>query len=72
NIRANCVAPGATETRMLADVPIEILNDIKSDIPKGELANVSDIVPSYVFLASDAANHFVGQCLSPNGGDVFL
>ena len=28
NIRANCVAPGATETRMLADVPMEILNDI--------------------------------------------
>ena len=72
NIRANCVAPGATETRMLADVPIEILNDIKSGIPKWEMAKVSEIVPSYVFLASDAANHFVGQCISPNGGDVFL
>ena len=72
NIRANCVAPGATETRMLADVPIEILNDIKSGIPKGKIAKVSEIVPSYVFLASEAANHFVGQCLSPNGGDVFL
>ena len=72
NIRANCVAPGATETRMLADVPMEILNDIKSGIPKGEIAKVSEIVPSYVFLASEAANHFVGQCLSPNGGDVFL
>ena len=72
NIRANCVAPGATETRMLADVPMEILNDIKSGIPKGKIAKVSEIVPSYVFLASEAANHFVGQCLSPNGGDVFL
>ena len=72
NIRANCVAPGATETRMLADVPIEILNDIKSGIPMGKIAKVSEIVPSYVFLASEAANHFVGQCLSPNGGDVFL
>lgn len=72
NIRANCVAPGATETRMLADVPIEILDDIKSGIPKGEMAKVSEIVPSYIFLASDAANHFVGQCISPNGGDVFL
>ena len=72
NIRANCVAPGATETRMLADVPIEILNDIKSGIPKGKIAKVSEIVPSYVFLASEAANHFVGQCLSPNGGDVFI
>ena len=57
---------------MLADVPIEILNDIKSGIPKGKIAKVSEIVPSYVFLASEAANHFVGQCLSPNGGDVFL
>ena len=72
NIRANCVAPGATETRMLADVPMEILNDIKSGIPKGKIAKVSEIVPSYVFLASEAANHFVGQCLSPNGGVVFL
>ena len=36
------------------------------------LAEVADIVPSYVFLASDEARHFQGQCLSPNGGDVFL
>jgi 3-oxoacyl-[acyl-carrier protein] reductase len=29
-------------------------------------------VPAYVFLASDEARHVQGQCLSPNGGDVFL
>ena len=72
NIRANCVAPGATETRMLADVPEEILNGIRASIPKGSIASVDEVVPAYVFLASEEANHFVGQCLSPNGGDVFL
>ena len=72
NIRANCVAPGATETRMLADVPDEILDDIRQSIPKGNIANVDEIAPAYLFLASDAGNHFVGQCISPNGGDVFL
>ena len=33
---------------------------------------VEDIVGAYLFLASDAAGHFRGQCLSPNGGDAFL
>ena len=35
-------------------------------------SDVDDIVPAYVFLASDEAHHFQGQTLSPNGGDVFL
>jgi 3-oxoacyl-[acyl-carrier protein] reductase len=72
NIRANCVAPGATETRMLADVPDEILDGIRQSIPKGNIAKVDEIAPAYLFLASDAGDHFVGQCISPNGGDVFL
>jgi hypothetical protein len=25
-----------------------------------------------VFLASEDGRHYQGQCLSPNGGDVFL
>jgi len=25
-----------------------------------------------LFLASASGNHFVGQCISPNGGDLFL
>jgi 3-oxoacyl-[acyl-carrier protein] reductase len=72
NIRANCVAPGATMTRMLTDVPKEILDDIKQSIPKGTIANVNEIVPSYVFLASSDGDHYVGQTISPNGGDIFL
>ncbi len=33
---------------------------------------VGDIVPSYVFLASDEVRFYQGQCISPNGGDIFL
>ena len=35
-------------------------------------AVLNDIAPTYVFLASDKAIHYVGQCLSPNGGDMML
>ena len=71
-ITANCVAPGATMTPILADVPDDILEGIRQNIPAGRIAEVEDIVGAYVFLASDAAIHFRGQCLSPNGGDAFL
>ena len=71
-ITANCVAPGATMTPILADVPDDILEGIRQNIPAGRIAEVDDIVGAYLFLASDAAGHFRGQCLSPNGGDTFL
>lgn len=72
SINANCVAPGATITPMLEDVPDAVLEEIRSQIPKGSLAQVDDIVGSYLFLASEMASHYQGQCLSPNGGDAFL
>lgn len=71
-ITANCVAPGATMTPILADVPDDILEGIRQNIPAGRIAQVEDIVGAYLFLASDAAGHFRGQCLSPNGGDALL
>ncbi|MEM7466894.1 MAG: 3-oxoacyl-ACP reductase family protein [Pseudomonadota bacterium] len=72
HVNVNAVAPGATLTPILDDVPADILEAIRLGIPKGRLANVEDIVPSYLFLASDDAAHIQGQCISPNGGDVFL
>jgi 3-oxoacyl-[acyl-carrier protein] reductase len=71
-VTVNSVAPGATLTPILADVPPDILETVRSGIPVGRFAEIDDIVPSYVFLASDEARHYQGQCLSPNGGDVFL
>ena len=72
NVNANCVAPGATQTPLLAGISAEAIEAIRANIPKKRLATVEEIVPAYVFLASDESRHFVGQCLSPNGGDVML
>jgi 3-oxoacyl-[acyl-carrier protein] reductase len=72
NVNANCVAPGATQTPLLAGISEEAIEAIRTNIPKKRLATVDEIVPAYVFLASDESRHFVGQCLSPNGGDVML
>lgn len=71
-VTVNAVAPGATKTPILADVPPDLLEQIRLAIPVGRLAEVDDIVPSYVFLASEDGRHYQGQCISPNGGDVFL
>lgn len=72
DITINCIAPGATRTPILDDVPPTLLEEIRRSIPLGRIAEVADIVPSFVFLAGDGARHYQGQCLSPNGGDVFL
>lgn len=72
DITINCVAPGATHTPILADVPPALLEEIRKAIPLGRIAEVADIVPSFVFLASTDGRHYQGQCISPNGGDVFL
>jgi 3-oxoacyl-[acyl-carrier protein] reductase len=71
-INVNCVAPGATTTPILDGMDPDILEAIRQTIPRGRFAVVDEIAPTYVFLASSAGDHFVGQCLSPNGGDVFL
>lgn len=71
-VTANCVAPGATETPILEGASEVFLDVLRATIPKGRFATVEEIVPAYVYLASDDARHMVGQTISPNGGDVFL
>ena len=72
NVNANCVAPGATDTPLLKAVPEQHLDAIRAAIPKGRIADIDDIVPAFVFLASEDARHMVGQTVSPNGGDMML
>ena len=71
-INVNCVAPGATTTPILDDIDPEILESVRQTIPRGRFATVDEIAPTFLFLASNDSDHYVGQCLSPNGGDAFL
>ena len=58
---------------MVEGLDKDLMESLRASIPKGRLAMIDEIVPAYVFLASDEARHFVGQCLNPkNGGDVML
>lgn len=62
-INVNCVAPGFTETRMAHEWEFEPALKIFWKIGQPE-----DQAAAVAFLASEAANFFSGQVLSPNGG----
>ena len=62
-INVNCVAPGFTETRMAHEWEFAPALELFYKIGQPE-----DQAAAVCFLASDAANFFSGQVLSPNGG----
>ena len=43
-----------------------------AELPIGRFARPAEIAPTAVLLASDDGAFYVGQTLSPNGGDVML
>lgn len=69
-IRVNAVAPGYTETPMLATVPDKILDAIKEKTPLQRLGKMEDMANAFLFLASDEASFITGTVLSVDGGFV--
>lgn len=65
---ANCVAPGFTETDMLAGVPERVREKILRRIPLDRFADTEDLVGIVRFLASDESAYMTGQVLGINGG----
>ncbi len=67
-IRANCIAPGITETDMLATMPADVVKDAiqTSDLRRG--GKPSEIADAAVFLASDLSSYITGQVLRVDGG----
>ena len=64
----NAVAPGYTDTAMVAAVPAEILKTIIARVPVGRLARPEEIASAVVFLVSEAAAYITGETLCINGG----
>lgn len=67
-INVNCIAPGATNTSMLANVPEKMREAIVAMIPYGEILEPIDIAKAHLFLASDDAKFITGQTLFVDGG----
>jgi 3-oxoacyl-[acyl-carrier protein] reductase len=70
-VRVNCIAPGAISTGILPGTPEDDAK-LAASLPIGRLGSVEDVAPTAVFLASNESEFYVGQVLSPNGGEVML
>ncbi len=71
-VLVNGIAPGPILTDMMASETEEWKANKLADLPIGRFGEVSEVVPTAIFLASDDASYYVGQTLGPNGGDVML
>jgi acetoacetyl-CoA reductase len=67
NVTCNALAPGFTETSMLAKVPEQVRSQILARIPMGRFATPEEIAKAVLFLAADA-DYITGQQINVNGG----
>jgi len=70
DIRVNAVAPGPTNTQMLASAVAdpERLARTLADIPSGRLMEPEDLVGAVLFLASDLSAMVTGHIILVDGG----
>lgn len=67
HIRVNAVAPGITNTDMVASLPKEMIEPLIKTIPLGRIGEPRDVANAFLFLASDLASYITGEILSVDG-----
>ncbi len=67
-IRVNAVAPGITNTDMVAKLPEAMIAPLIKTIPLGRIGEPRDIANAFLFLASDLASYVTGEILQVDGG----
>ncbi len=70
NIRVNVVAPGPTDTAMMAATSAEVREQLNRLIPLGRMARVEEVAAAALFLASDQSSFITGAELPVDGGMV--
>jgi len=68
--RANCVAPGPTDTPRFREMNggDEGVERVRASMPLGEIPTPDDVARVALFLLSDAARQVTGQVVHVNGG----
>lgn len=80
NIRVNCIAPGAIDTRLydaiFAALPEDQAKLQKEEaarrIPMGRVGKPREIANAVLFLASDASSYVTGQTFAVDGGSLLI
>ena len=67
NVTVNAIAPGFTETDMLAKVASDVREQILTKIPMGRFGKPEDIARAVAFLCAEG-DYITGQQINVNGG----
>lgn len=67
-IRVNVVAPGPTDTDMMASVADDVRAAIVAPIPMGRMGRPAEVAAAALFLLSDEASYIAGAELCVDGG----
>ncbi len=65
DITVNCIAPGAIETQMTENLP---LDEVLKMIPLRRLGKPEEVAATAMFLLSEAAGYITRQVIAVNGG----
>ncbi len=80
NIRVNCIAPGAIDTRLynaiFALLPEDEAKAQKETsakrIPMGRIGQPKEIADAMIYLASEASSYVTGQTIAIDGGSLLV
>ena len=72
-IRVNCVAPGPVWTPLIpSTMPEDKVEAFGQQVPMQRVASPDEIAPSFVFFAApQLSSYYIGEVLSPSGGEIF-
>lgn len=71
-IRVNAVAPGPTDTPVMAGIPPEWIASMEAAVPLGRMARPEEVAAAVGWLASDESSYVTGSVLVANGGSYFF
>ncbi len=67
-ITVNAIAPGFIATEMVAKMPENVIEGMKSKVPANRLGKPEEIASAYLFLATEESAYINGTTLNVDGG----